>query len=301
MELFEEIVNESMLLNELRTNRDDDIKKAINNVLRVRISYDDGKDKVISRAKGKRERYILPVAYGITKNGKRAIRAYQTAGSTKRGVPKWKLFLLDNIYNWSNGKKSFKEYGDTLIRLGLNTKGDKHMTTLYAITPIGGGGTPVAKSSKPIDTEPITKIDKPLEKYLVEEMQYSVNLIKPIIEQMKKVIEEESVHLEGANRLLELHEFSSLEVAKNFLNIIDEKDLMADMLNTGLAKDINVYIGEENEQEMLKDYSIVTFKHRIGNKDLGTIGIIGPKRMDYAKVISVMKYISKKLNDKEEN
>ena len=110
MELFEEIVNESMLLNELRTNRDDDIKKAINNVLRVRISYDDGKDKVISRAKGKRERYILPVAYGITKNGKRAIRAYQTAGSTKRGVPKWKLFLLDNIYNWSNGKKSSISY-----------------------------------------------------------------------------------------------------------------------------------------------------------------------------------------------
>ena len=70
-----------------------------------------------------------------------------------------------------------------------------------------------------------------------------------------------------------------------------------------MAEEINVYIGEENEQEMLKDYSIVTFKHRIGNKDLGTIGIIGPKRMDYAKVISVMKYISKKLNDndKDEN
>ena len=50
------------------------------------------------------------------------------------------------------------------------------------------------------------------------------------------------------------------------------------------------------EKEELKDFSVVTFKHRIGNKDLGTIGIIGPKRMDYAKVISVMKYISKKLN-----
>ena len=35
----------------------------------------------------------------------------------------------------------------------------------------------------------------------------------------------------------------------------------------------------------------------VGNKDLGTIGIIGPKRMDYSKVISVMKYISKKLNE----
>lgn len=157
MGLFEEIVNENFLLNELRSNRDDDIKTAINKVLRVRISYDDGKDKVISRAKGKRERYILPVAYGITKNGKRAIRAYQTAGSTKRGVPKWKLFLLDNIYSWTNGKKSFKEYGDTLIRLGLNTKGDKHMSTLFAITPIGNNNVPVAKDSNPITTEPITK------------------------------------------------------------------------------------------------------------------------------------------------
>ena len=159
MNLFEEIVNESLLLNELSDSRDNDIKKAINNVLRVRISYDDKKDRVISKAKGKRERYILPVAYGITKNGKRAIRAYQTAGSTKRGVPKWKLFLLDNIYSWSNGKKSFKEYGDTLIRLGLNTKGDKHMTTLFAITPIGNEDVPVAKDSKPIGPDPVSKVD----------------------------------------------------------------------------------------------------------------------------------------------
>ena len=148
--------------------------------------------------------------------------------------------------------------------------------------------------------EPITKIDKPLEKYLIEEMRYSVKLIKPIIEQMKKVVEEEKVRLAGANKLFELPEFNSLEVAKNFINILDEKELMADMLNTGFAKDINVYIGEENEKEELKNFSVVTFKHRIGNKDLGTIGIIGPKRMDYAKVISVMKYISKKLNDKNE-
>jgi hypothetical protein len=159
MSLFKEIVNESVLLNEITTNRDNDIKKAINNVLRVRISYDDKKDRVISKAKGKKERYILPVAYGITKNGKRAIRAYQTAGSTKRGVPKWKLFLLDNIYSWSNGKKSFKEYGDALIRLGLNTKGDKHMTTLFAITPIGNENVPVAKNTNPIDDKPITNVD----------------------------------------------------------------------------------------------------------------------------------------------
>ena len=159
MSMFEDIVNEAMLLTELSTNRDDDIKKAINNVLRVRITYDDKKDRVPSRAKGKRERYILPVAYGITKNGKRAIRAFQTAGSTKRGVPKWKLFLLDNIIMWSNGNKSFRKYGDTLIRLGLNTTGDKHMTTLFAVTPIGSGNVQVAKDSNPISSEPVSKTE----------------------------------------------------------------------------------------------------------------------------------------------
>lgn len=149
--------------------------------------------------------------------------------------------------------------------------------------------------------QPIEKIDRPLEEYLYDEMTYSVNVIKPVIEQIKKVLEEDKkIYLEGANRAFELPEFNSLEVAKNFVNVLDTKELMSDMLNSGFAQDINVYIGEENEKDELKDFSIVTFKHKVGNKDLGTIGIIGPKRMDYSKVISVMKYISKKLNDVED-
>ena len=149
--------------------------------------------------------------------------------------------------------------------------------------------------------KPLSKIDKALEEYLQDEITYSIKVIKPIIEQIKKVLEEEEmeIHLEGRNNAFEFPEFKSLEIAKKFMNIIDEKELIADMLNTGLAKDINIYIGEENEKDELKDFSIITFKHIVGGKDLGTIGIIGPKRMDYSKVISVMKYISKKLNEKK--
>ena len=83
-----------------------------------------------------------------------------------------------------------------------------------------------------------------------------------------------------------------------FINILDKKEMVADMLDSGFAEDIKVYIGEENEKEQLKDFSVVTFKHKVNGKDLGTIGIIGPKRMDYSKVISVMKYINQKLNGK---
>ncbi len=145
--------------------------------------------------------------------------------------------------------------------------------------------------------KPLDWIDKPLEEYIFSHMNYSLEVIKPIMNQLNKVInEEEKIYLEGANKAFDLPEFKSLEVAKKFINVIDQKEIVADLLNTGFANDINVYIGSENDNEKLKDFSIVTFKHRYKNKDLGTIGIIGPTRMDYSKVISVMKYISKKLN-----
>lgn len=148
--------------------------------------------------------------------------------------------------------------------------------------------------------KPLSKIDKPMEEYILAEITYSIDVIKPIIEQINKVIEDENnIYLQGATKAFDLPEFKSLDIAKNFMNVIDTKEVMLDMLESGVAKDINVYIGDENENEQLKDFSIVTFKHSVGDKDLGTIGIIGPKRMDYSKVISVMKYISKKMQEKE--
>lgn len=153
--------------------------------------------------------------------------------------------------------------------------------------------------NKKLKGQPIETIDGPLEEYLYDEMTYSVNVIKPIIEQIKKVLEEENIYLEGANKSFDLPEFNSLDVAKNFINVLDTKELVTDMLDSGFADDIHVYIGEENQKEELKDFSVVTFKHKVNGKDLGTIGIIGPKRMDYSKVISVMKYINKKLKEME--
>ena len=146
--------------------------------------------------------------------------------------------------------------------------------------------------------KPLSKIDKPMEEYILSEITYSVNVIKPIIEQINKIVEDAGkIYLEGTKKAFDFPEFKSLEIAKNFVNVLDEKELMLDILDSGVAKDINVYIGDENDKEELKDFSVVTFKHKVGDRDLGTIGIIGPKRMDYSKVISVMKYISKKLDE----
>lgn len=150
--------------------------------------------------------------------------------------------------------------------------------------------------------KPLEKIDKPMEEYILSAMNNQVNVIKPIIDQMNRVIEARNdIYLEGANKVFDFPEFKKIETAKNFLSILDTKEEMLEVLNSGIAKDINVYIGDENEREELKDLSIITFKHTAFGKDLGTIGIIGPKRMDYSKVISIMKYINKKLNENAED
>ena len=147
--------------------------------------------------------------------------------------------------------------------------------------------------------KPLEKIDKPMEEYIISAMSDQANVIKPIINQLNRVIGEiNQVYLEGANKVFDFPEFKKVETARNFLSILDTKEEMLELLNSGLAEDINVYIGDENEKEELKDLSIITFKHKVFGKNMGTIGIIGPKRMDYSKVISVMKYINKKLKDK---
>ena len=148
--------------------------------------------------------------------------------------------------------------------------------------------------------KPLTQIDKPMEEYMHSEMSNILNVIKPILEQINKAINEDvPVYMEGADKSFELPEFKSLDIAKSFVNILDtdKTKQMIDILNSSNNEDeINVYIGDENVDKSLKDFSIVTFKHKEKGKDLGTIAIIGPTRMDYSKVISAMNYISKQLN-----
>ena len=150
--------------------------------------------------------------------------------------------------------------------------------------------------------KPLAKIDRPMAEYIFSEVHYSIGIMQAIIEQINRIVEEENnnIFLEGAKKSFDLPEFKSKKKKKNFVNLIDTKEEMLEIFNSGEAEDINVFIGDDDENSNLKDFSIITFKHTVGNKDLGTIGIIGPKRMDYSKVIAVMKYISKKLKEDNE-
>ena len=144
--------------------------------------------------------------------------------------------------------------------------------------------------------KPLEKINEPLDEYIFTEMKSSASMIKTIIEQLNKVIYEESkLYLEGTNKSFDLPELSKAETARNFINILENKSEVVDLLDNEISKDINVYFGDELDDKNLKDFSIVTLKS--DEKDLGTIGIIGPKRMNYSKIISVMRYIQRLIDE----
>ncbi len=126
-------------------------------------------------------------------------------------------------------------------------------------------------------------------------------LIKPLldgIEDLIKTIDKPEVYLEGATNILNFPEFKEVDKAKEFLNILDEKKLVSDLLinNTNKNNEIIIHIGNENDIEGIKDCSLVTASYSVGNHVIGTIGIIGPTRMEYSKVVSSMNYIRNKIN-----
>ena len=139
----------------------------------------------------------------------------------------------------------------------------------------------------------LSAIDIPMEQYIMNEMNDRVDVIKPIVKQISKLLNDESkIYLKGTEQALDNPEFRSNEMAKKFLGLLDQQNLICELLDSD--EDFNVYIG--NEVNGLNDFSLITFKNKVSGKDLGTIGIIGPTRMDYSKVISVLKYINRELN-----
>lgn len=156
-------INETVSLSKKRfgketwqLDKEEKIQFAIENCRRIRITYDDKKG-----GKGKNTRYLLPLVYGITKNGKSAIRAFQTYGSTKRGVPKYKLFLTDNIGQVDIGRVKYYDYEQELLSTGFNDSGDKGFSDIYSITPLARNfnGANLSNQNQPIDSSPVQKSD----------------------------------------------------------------------------------------------------------------------------------------------
>jgi len=109
----------------------------------------------------------------------------------------------------------------------------------------------------------------------------------------EKLTEEapEDVVIGGSTKLLNYPEYADIEKAKSFLSVFESKDKLAGLLKRSGGLELNIKIGPENELEELRDCSLVTATYKVGSHGTGTLGIIGPTRMNYRRVVSVMEYM----------
>ena len=105
---------------------------------------------------------------------------------------------------------------------------------------------------------------------------------------------QKGIYAGGIFNILNHPEYKDIERAKEFIKFVDNRDNLYKII--GEHKDgISIKIGDENEDEPLKDCSVVVSNYDAGNMH-GSIGIVGPMRMDYAKVVSSLNLITEKLN-----
>lgn len=109
---------------------------------------------------------------------------------------------------------------------------------------------------------------------------------------------DEDVVLTGAEKIFKHPEYEDIENVKNFLSVISSKDRLADIIEGENDEiQINVKIGSCEDKDMPSDCSVVTATYLAGGKNLGTYGVIGPIRMDYPKVITVLENVGKALEE----
>ena len=106
--------------------------------------------------------------------------------------------------------------------------------------------------------------------------------------------QEQKVFLGGTKQLLNQPEFRDVERVRNLLGILEEK-VLKDLLQGGEDSGLKVTIGSENKFTGIQDCSMVQATYRLNGQIVGTMAVLGPTRMEYGKVISVMDYLHKYL------
>lgn len=112
------------------------------------------------------------------------------------------------------------------------------------------------------------------------------------------------LYMEGTNRMLSLPEFSNISRARNLFDTLAMDGIVSGYVNEMSPEDDKstymIRIGQEISIEGLTDCSFVTTTYNVGDKIAGNIGVIGPKRMEYSKVVSQIAFVRQVINNQIE-
>ena len=118
-----------------------------------------------------------------------------------------------------------------------------------------------------------------------------------IIRQVLNSNQSKKVYLGGTTQLLSQPEFRDVEKVKGLLTVLEEEKVLNDILDQSGNDGVLVTIGGENKYSGIKDCSMVQATYRVEGQVIGSIAILGPTRMEYARIMSVLDFMHGHLGD----
>lgn len=144
---------------------------------------------------------------------------------------------------------------------------------------------------------PLVRLKAKLYSEVGQELERHVDHYEGLLEVLDSVLQnddEQRIFMSGTTNMLTQPEFKDVDKVKTILDLLDETPTLKKLF-TSLPSGIQVRIGTENDHKAIMDCSLITATYSINGEALGTIGILGPTRMEYGKVISLLDWISKDM------
>ena len=156
--------------------------------------------------------------------------------------------------------------------------------------------------TKKLAGKSITDIDN----NLIAFIKYEIGEYSSIVDKLLSVLnsnvsdDDVSITLNGVTNILDYPEFNDVLKARSFLDMLETKETVAKIIQSkGILKDnTNIIIGSDNDCQQAQDCSVVTATYKVDNEQIGRISFIGPTRMDYSRIYSIINYMNILLNNK---
>jgi len=209
-------------------------------------------------------------------------------------------------------------YNDLVKNIQFIPVGSNRILTII-VTDTGLICQKIIKVSGEINKDRLNYLSNFINSKLVEEDVNLTNLNNLLIEELDKIISfqerfnyihkfleecfdfeysENKVYLDGRMNIIKHPEFKETDKLNYILSLIEEENVLANTIRRYLGvRKTKIIIGKESKLKEMQNCSLVTSEYRIKGKSAGAIGILGPTRMDYPRMVSIAEYISDKLSE----
>ena len=156
--------------------------------------------------------------------------------------------------------------------------------------------------SKKLSGLRLSQVKEEMDRIIEQESNKYIDLVRTAKGLIGQVLapEETEIYLEGSANILASVEEDFYDYAgiKSIFRAIEEKKIIVDIVRRLIKSGgVKVLIGRENLYPEMKDFSVVSSTYKSGNRAVGALGIIGPKRMEYPKMVALVDFVAKVIND----